>query len=97
MPIHPVPFITLRVDPKHSNGTSESHEDGTEEEEHYHFEINPEAAKMLQNIEEPVSVCAYIILRFTSKYIITFLFSSSSLVYIDFIRYIMFNNMKRVE
>jgi hypothetical protein len=57
MPIHPVPFITLKLDPNKTNGTSEHHEDGTEGEEHYNFEINPEAAKMLQSIEEPVSVC----------------------------------------
>jgi hypothetical protein len=53
MPIHPIPFITLRGDPKHPNGAGE---DGTEGDEHFQFDINPEAVKLLQNIEEPVSV-----------------------------------------
>jgi len=53
MPIKPIPFITLHVDGNKENG---DHEDSTEGEEHFRFDINEEAARILQNIEEPVSV-----------------------------------------
>lgn len=59
MPIRPVPFITLHVDKK-ENGANENHDGEEGGEEHYHFDINEEAAKMLQSIEEPVSVCFFL-------------------------------------
>lgn len=50
MPIRPIPFITLHTE--NGNGTHEE----TEGEEHFRFDINEEAVKILQNIEDPVSV-----------------------------------------
>lgn len=52
MPIQPVPFITLHVDKENGAG-----HDSTEGEEHYRFEVNEKAVKMLMDVEQPVSVC----------------------------------------
>lgn len=56
MPIRPVPFVTLHAENNSNKEGNGNHEDGTEGEEHFRFEINEEAVKMLQDIEGPVSV-----------------------------------------
>lgn len=56
MPIHPVPFITLHVDKQNGAEHAEHHEGEEGGEEHYKFEINEAAVKLLQDVDQPVSV-----------------------------------------
>ncbi len=57
MPIRPIPYITLHKEETNtgheSNGNNNNDEEG---DAHYTFEVNEEAVKLLQDIEDPVSV-----------------------------------------
>jgi len=55
MPIRPLPFITLKVDKTKSDIGLDRSYDGTNDA--FEFEINQEAANLLNSIDDPISVC----------------------------------------
>lgn len=75
MPIKPIPFITL-----HTENGNKNEEEEREGEEHFRFEINEEAARILQSIDEPVSVCLFLLL--VINYYLFLLFLSSLFYYL---------------